>query len=81
MTKKWNMIEPTAEQIAMTKKVEGALCNEINLLAREGVPLACILTGIATTAADFLTCQSGPETVAPWFEAQAKLVRELQSPS
>lgn len=73
-------MNPTPEQIEQTRRVEKALCNEINLLAREGVPLACILTGIATTVADLLTCQAGADAVAPWFENNGKMVRELQGP-
>ncbi len=80
MTKKnWNLVEPTDEQVAMTQRVEKAICNELNLLSREGVPVACILTGLGISIADLLTCQSGPASVAPWFEAQGQMIRELQS--
>ena len=81
MTDRWHLQEPTPEEVDQTKRVERALCNEINLLAREGIPLPCILTGIAMTAADFLTCQAGIEAVAPWFERNAKLVRQMQAPN
>lgn len=76
----WQASEPTPEQIAMTKKVETAVCNEINLLAREGIPLACLLTGMGMAIADLLTTQAGPESVAPWFAAKADLIRSLQAP-
>ena len=79
MTDKWHEHEPTAEQIEQTQRVEKALCNEVNLLAREGIPLACILSGLGVTIADLLTCQAGPEKIAPWFRAQAELVERLQS--
>jgi len=72
---------PTPDEIEQTRRVERALCNEINLLAKEGVPLACLLTGLATAAADLLTCQAGPEAVAPWFERNGAMVRELQRPN
>lgn len=75
----WKLVEPTDEQVAMTQRVEKALCNEINLMAREGVPVACILTGLGVTIADLLTCQSGPDSVAPWFAGQAQMIRDLQS--
>lgn len=78
MNNKWNMAQPTAEQIAMTKTVEVSLANEINLLAREGVPVACILTGLGLSIANLITCQAESSAIAPWFEKQAKLVRELQ---
>ncbi len=75
-----NPINPTPEQIEQTRRVEQALCNEINLLAREGIPLACLLTGIATTAADLITCQVGAQAVPAWFENNGKMAREAQEP-
>ena len=79
MTKStWNLVEPTDEQVAMTQRVEKALCNEINLMGREGVPVACILTGLGVTVADLLTCPSGPACVAPWFAGQAQMIADLQ---
>jgi hypothetical protein len=75
----WHQQEPTAEQIEQAKRVEKALCHEINLLAREGVPVACILTGLGVTIADLLTCQRGAESVAPWFQAQADMITALQT--
>lgn len=80
MTMKPNPVPPTPEEIEQTKRVERALANEINLLAREGVPFVCILTGIATAAADLLTCQVGADAVAPWFENNGKMARALQQP-
>lgn len=73
--------EPTDEQVALTKRVETALCNEINLLAKEGIPVAFILTGLGVTIADLLTCQKGPASVAPWFSAQAEMIAALQRPA
>lgn len=78
MTNTWNEHEPTPEQIDQTKRVEKALCNEIKLLAREGIPTACILSGLGVTIADLLTCSCGPKSVAPWFAAQAKMIEGLQ---
>ncbi|MGN6496605.1 MAG: hypothetical protein ACTHK5_04595 [Tsuneonella sp.] len=74
----WHQQQPTAAQVEQTKRVETALANEINLLAREGVPVACILTGLGITIANLITCQAEPGAIAPWFESQAKLVREMQ---
>lgn len=70
---------PSPEQIAMTQRVERALLNEINLLAREGVPLACILTALGITAAELISTQAEAAAVAPWFQKQADLARHLQS--
>ncbi|MGZ2410745.1 hypothetical protein ACUXST_000142 [Sphingomonas sp. F9_3S_D5_B_2] len=81
MTEKWHEHEPTDEQVAQTKRVETALCNEINLLAREGIPVACILSGLGVTVADLLTCRAGPESVAPWFAAQAEMLARIIKPS
>ncbi len=78
---KWHEHEPTDEQIEMTRRVETAICNEINLLAREGIPLACLISGMGVAIADFLTCQKGPASVAPWFAAQAEMIRALQAPN
>lgn len=76
--KAWHEHEPTPEQIEQTRRVEQALCNEMNLLAREGIPVACILTGLGVTIADLITCQKGAQSVAPWFAAQAALIERLQ---
>lgn len=81
MPKTWNQHEPTAEQIEQTKRVETALCNELNLMAREGVPVAVLLTGLGVVIADLLTRQAGPESVAPWFAAQAKMIADIQRPN
>lgn len=78
MPKSWHRQEPTQEQIEQTKRVEVALCNEINLLAREGIPAAILLAGLGTAVADFITCQKGPEAVAPWFKAHGAMIEQLQ---
>lgn len=78
MSNTWNEHTPTAEQIAQTKRVELALCNELNLLGREGIPPACILTGLGVVIADLITTQKGPDAVAPWFQAQAVMIEKLQ---
>ena len=78
MNREWiEMGQPSPEQIELTKRVEHALCDELNLLGKEGIPLPCLLVGIGLVAADFITCHAGPEAVAPWFEKQAALVRHL----
>jgi hypothetical protein len=80
MTNTWNEQNPTPEQIEQTKRVETALCNELNLLSREGIPAACILSGLGLTIADLLTHKGDSSAVAPWFEAQAHMIRRLQEP-
>lgn len=81
MTQAWNQHEPTAEQVEQTKRVERALWNELNLMAREGVPVAILLTGLGIVTADLITCQKGPEAVAPWFKAQGAMIEQLQRPN
>ena len=78
MNDDWHPQQPTAEQVEQTKRVQRALINELNLLAKEGVPVACILTGLGMTIADLITTQAEASAVAPWFEKQAAMVRELQ---
>jgi hypothetical protein len=78
MNGKWmEMGEPTPQQVEMTRRVERALCDELNLLEREGVPMACLLTALGMVAGDLIICQAGPQAVAPWFEKQASMYRRL----
>lgn len=76
---RWHEHEPTPEQIEQTRRVERSLCNELNLLAREGIPPACLLTGLGVVIADLITTQKGPDAVAPWFQAQGLMIEKLQS--
>lgn len=71
------MGKPSPHQIELTHRVERALCGELNLLDKEGVPAACLLVGLGLAAADLIIAQAGPEAVAPWFERQAELFRGL----
>ncbi len=80
MTDAWNEHDPTPQQLQQTKRVEKALCNELNLLAREGIPAACILSGLGITIADLLTHNRDSSALAPWFQAQARMIRRLQGP-
>lgn len=78
MNGKWiEMGQPTPEQVKMTERVERALCDELNLLNKEGIPMACLLTGLGVVIADLIICHAGPKAVAPWFESQAALLRDL----
>lgn len=69
---------PTAEQNARAEKIQIAICNELNLAAREGASTAELLAGLAAATADLITCTAGPAFVRPWFEMQAQVVAELQ---
>lgn len=69
---------PTDEQQDRAERVQIAVIAELNLLAREGVTNAELLAGVGSAVADLITCTAGPLHVAPWFERQAQLVRELQ---
>lgn len=73
-----NLPEPTPENLNNALRVQLAVCNELNLLAREGVGVQELLAGTGTVICDLITCTAGPEHVARWFERQAELVRELQ---
>lgn len=70
--------EPTRKQIADAARVEAALCHELSLLRREGIPVAELLSGMGLALANLITCTIGPDQVAPWLERNARLVRELQ---
>jgi hypothetical protein len=80
MSNTWNEHVPTDEQVKQTERVQAALCNELNLLAREGISPACILTGLGMTIADLITTQKGNQAVAPWFMAQARMIEGLLGP-
>lgn len=71
--------EPTSEQLLQAERVQKVICGEINLLAGEGICLAALLAGLGTAVADLITSQRGAEHVAPWFDRNAQLVRQLQS--
>lgn len=70
--------EPTPEQLKAADRAHTALCHELNLMAREGIGMHELLSGIGAATADLIASTAGPEHVAPWFERQAQLVRELQ---
>jgi hypothetical protein len=78
MNKHNELPNPTPEQVEQVKKVERALCNEIHLLQREGIPLPILLSGLGMAVADFITCAVGPEAVAPWFASQGAMIAGLQ---
>ena len=69
---------PTEAEQDRCEKVQRAIIAELNLAEREGAQPAELLAGLASAAADAITCLAGPESVAPWFEKQAALVRDLQ---
>ena len=76
--KAWhNVVQPTPRQVAQTQKAEEAFRNEIGMLAREGIPAACVLTALGMAVAEFITSQAEADAVAPWFEKQAAMLREI----
>lgn len=79
MAEHWkNLPTPTGEQQDRAERTQHAICAELNLLSREGVTIPELLAGIGSATADLITCTAGAEAVAPWFERQARLIRELQ---
>lgn len=71
---------PTQEQQDRCERVQKAIIAELNLAEREGVQAGELLAGLASAAADAITCIAGPQAVAPWFEKNAELVRKMQGP-
>ena len=72
------MTEITKEQKAAAAKVHFAVLHEMNLAGIEGASVAAILAGAGTAIADVITAKGGSERVAPWFEAQAPMLRKLE---
>lgn len=69
---------PTDEQNARAERVQKAICNELNLAAREGVSPPEMLAGLAAATADLITTTAGPAFVRRWFERQAQVAAELE---
>lgn len=69
---------PTDQQCDRAEQIQIAICNELNLRAREGASTAELLAGLAAATADLITMTAGPASVGPWFERQAQVIAELQ---
>lgn len=50
----------------------------INRLIREGIDERIVIAAIGSATADTITSVYGAHQVAPWFDKQAAMVRELQ---
>lgn len=72
----WQQCEPTDAQLRLAEQVEQAVLQELKLLGP--VPAAVILTGLFSAIAKIISYQSGEDQVAPWFERQAAIAREIQ---
>lgn len=78
MADRW--IEPTAEQNEQALLVQGDIVALVNRLLKEGNDARIVMAGMGAATADLITCTFGPTAVAPWFQKQADMVRELQRP-
>jgi hypothetical protein len=78
MADKWAM--PTPQQNAAASLAQGDLVELINRLIREGNDPRVVIAALGSATADTITCVFGPTAVAPWFEKQAQVVRDLQRP-
>ena len=74
-------IDPTPEQEAQAALAKVALIATINAQIRTGTDPRVVLHALGTTACDMLTSVFGATAVAPWFDRQAEVVRQLQGPA
>ena len=72
------MHNPTDEQCSQATIVQHDLLETINRLIIEGVDRRVIMAGVAAATADLITSSFGADFVAPWFDRQALLTREMQ---
>ena len=79
-SKKWNTYEPTPELEAQIDRAAAAIGNEVELLSKE-VPVACILSALGGAIVHLIAEQAELAAVAPWFEAQAEMAREVENRS
>jgi hypothetical protein len=71
----WRM--PTKAQEDAALRVQKAVCQELNLLSREGVEPAALLAGAGAALADLITSVWGIQAVAPWFDKQGEMTADL----
>lgn len=77
---KWNEWDlPSKQQQDQCLEVSKAMTREANLQIREGVDAPVLIAGMGSAVADTIASLIGPHAVAPWFEKQAAMIRELQS--
>lgn len=78
MTDKW--IEPNAEQQAQALIAHHEIIETMNRLIREGFDARIVMAGVGAATSDLITTQFGNTAVAPWFEKQAQMVRDVTGP-
>ena len=76
MTDVWKQTN-TAEREQATL-VANEIVEVINRAIREGIDRRVVIAGIGSALTDTITCVFGASAVVPWFEGQAKLLRDLQ---
>lgn len=74
-------IDPTPEQEAQAERAKLALIETINAEIRTGTDPRVVLLALGNAACDMLTSVFGATAVAPWFDRQAEVVRQLQGPA
>ena len=71
-------ITPTKLQDAQITLAQHDIVEMLNRLGREGMDPRIVLAGLAAATAGLLVSVFGSTAVAPWFEGQALIVRDLQ---
>lgn len=72
---------PTDEQQEQAILAQHDLCETINRLGREGIDPRVILAGLGAATADLITCNFGPDAVAPWFLQHGELITQMMGRS
>lgn len=72
-----NWREPTAEELDQAKRVQLAICHELNLMGREGTHPAVLLAGTGSAIAALITSVWGNSHVPSWFHHQGDMTAEL----
>ena len=72
--------EPSPQEKALADLARNDLVEVVNRLVREGMDPRIVIAGIGATAADAITCVFGNSAVAPWFERQGAMMREVIGP-
>jgi hypothetical protein len=73
--------EPSREQHAQCALASLDIIETVNRLIREGMDPRVVIAAIGSATANTITSVWGATAVAPWFDQQAKMVRDLQQPN
>ncbi len=76
MTEIWK--DKSREEAEQATLVANEIVEVINRAIREGIDPRVVIAGIGASITDTITCVFGPTAVVPWFEGQAKLLRDMQ---